>query len=60
MFLPFKNLTNRQSAAYGVLCLFFAGGIKWLDANMPVVDPFAAHHDALAWSDMDEKGAQKK
>jgi hypothetical protein len=33
------------SAGYGVLCLVLIGGIKWLDANMPVTDPFSAQHD---------------
>ncbi|DAZ93602.1 TPA: hypothetical protein N0F65_003652 [Lagenidium giganteum] len=47
MFLPFKNLTNRQSAGYAALCVVLMGGIKYLDEHMPEDNPLAATNDRL-------------
>ncbi|KAG6616137.1 uncharacterized protein IUM83_03473 [Phytophthora cinnamomi] len=35
MYTAFKNLTTRESAGYGLLCVFFAKGIDYMDSHMP-------------------------
>ncbi|KAL3663759.1 hypothetical protein V7S43_011174 [Phytophthora oleae] len=47
MFLPFKNLSARQSAGYAVLCVALGLGIKYMDDNMPQKDPSKAKGDGL-------------
>ncbi|KAG1687545.1 hypothetical protein DVH05_004794 [Phytophthora capsici] len=54
MFLPFKNLSTRQSAGYAVLCVALGFGIKYMDDHMPQKDPSKTKGDGLAWSDLDE------
>lgn len=60
MFLPFKNLSTRQSAGYAVLCVVLAAGIKYMEDHMPEKDVTKAKGDALAWSELDEQPARKR
>ncbi|GAB9473126.1 hypothetical protein Gpo141_00010284 [Globisporangium polare] len=60
MFLPFRNLSTRQSAGYAVLCVVLMAGIKYLDERTPEHDPLKATDDSLAWSDMDDHAARKR
>uniref|UniRef100_A0AAV1UVW0 Uncharacterized protein n=1 Tax=Peronospora matthiolae TaxID=2874970 RepID=A0AAV1UVW0_9STRA len=59
MFLPFKNLSTRQSAGYAVLCVALGLGIKYFDDQMPQRDATALKSDARAWSDLDEQAEAK-
>ncbi|KAG7378416.1 hypothetical protein PHYPSEUDO_010116 [Phytophthora pseudosyringae] len=47
MFLPFKNVSARQSAGYAVLCVALGLGIKYMDDHMPQPDPTKAKDDGL-------------
>ncbi|KAG3002830.1 hypothetical protein JG687_00008702 [Phytophthora cactorum] len=55
MFLPFKNLSARQSAGYAVLCVALGLGIKYMDDHMPQRDLAKTQGDGMAWSDLDEQ-----
>ncbi|CEG49016.1 uncharacterized protein PHALS_06806 [Plasmopara halstedii] len=60
MFLPFKNLTSRQSAGYVVLCVAFGLGIKYMDDTSPQRDTFKTISDGLIWSDFEKQKDDKK
>uniref|UniRef100_M4BMT3 Uncharacterized protein n=1 Tax=Hyaloperonospora arabidopsidis (strain Emoy2) TaxID=559515 RepID=M4BMT3_HYAAE len=59
MFLPFKNLSTRQSAGYAVLCIALGLGIKYFDDHMPQRDATESKSDARAWSDLDDQAEAK-
>ncbi|POM75453.1 Hypothetical protein PHPALM_7445 [Phytophthora palmivora] len=60
MFLPFKNLSARQSAGYAVLCVVLGLGIKYMDDHMPQRDSRPVKGDGLAWSDLDKQADVKR
>ncbi|ETM39552.1 hypothetical protein L914_14307 [Phytophthora nicotianae] len=47
MFLPFKNLSARQSAGYAVLCVALGLGIRYMDDHMPQRDLTKTQGDGL-------------
>ncbi|EQC30638.1 hypothetical protein SDRG_11693 [Saprolegnia diclina VS20] len=52
MFLPFRNISTKQSVAALGLCVFFAYGSHYLDTLEPLR---IKNGKAVAWSSFDAK-----
>ncbi|KAL3663758.1 hypothetical protein V7S43_011173 [Phytophthora oleae] len=56
MYKAFRNLTTQESAGYGLLCVFFAKGIDFMDNHM--LDKRALNSstsEQLAWNDRNKQ-----